>query len=64
MEEESRHMFLRGKVTTNRRANEKANSSSAYLNWVLDLQCWNQDGKYESGILVHGAVLGNEEGER
>ena len=33
------------------------------LDWVLDLQCWNEDGEDECGILVHGAVISDEEDE-
>jgi len=35
----------------------------AYLNWVLDLQCWNGDGEDECGILMHGRLISNEEDE-
>ena len=34
-----------------------------YLDWILDLQCWDEDGEDECGVFVHGAVLGDEENE-
>jgi len=32
-----------------------------YKSWVLE--CWNEDGENERGVLVHGAVISDEEDE-
>lgn len=30
----------------------------------MDLHCWNEDGKHKAAILLHGAVLCDEEHDR
>lgn len=30
---------------------------------VLDLECWNEDGENERGVLVHGTLISDEEDE-
>ena len=34
---------------------------TTHLDWFLNLQGWNQDGHHQGDVLLHGAVLGNQQ---